>query len=175
MHPNEPIAPDLATEQRRPAVRRLPVAATAMIAATALGALLSGCTAAAPNTAVAAPQTTPAVADAELPPEADAANLCGQASALEGIRYRSEWEHGQGAIDDAALASRVAALHDAWTYLVAGDTDVTPAVKYVQRVVAEGGLAASAGEYQTAMSKLAEACDSSGSMIVISALPGQGG
>lgn len=174
MHPNDTAAPEPARPTRRSlrAAARRTAAPAALLVAIALSS--TACTTSTTPPAAAAPETTPA-ADPPLSAAPDAPLLCGQASAFEGIRYRSEWEHGEGLIDDAGYESRVAALHDAWTLLVAGDTDVTPAVKYVQRVVSDGGLDSPAGEFQTAMAELAEACDAAGSTISISALPGQGG
>lgn len=112
---------------------------------------------------------------APMPPDADERHLCGQVSALEGIRYRSDWEHEQGLIDDVAYASRVAAIEDGWKYMVLGRTDVSPAIKEAQRTLSSGGIGYENTDFQRAVSDVGLACDEAGSLIAISALPGQGG
>lgn len=123
----------------------------------------------------AATTSPPADAGGEMLPDPDAPHACGQVSALEGIRFRSEWEHGQGLIDDAAYASRVAALEDSWTYMVAGLTDISPSIDDAKKAVTEGGVGRDNAEFEFAMEEIARACDEAGSLIGVSALPGQGG
>ncbi|WP_344999536.1 hypothetical protein [Agromyces bauzanensis] len=96
-------------------------------------------------------------------------------SALEGVRYRSDWEHEQGLIDDVEYASRVAAVEDGWRYMVLGATDVSPAIKDAQRAVSSGGIGYENTEFQRAVGDVGLACDEAGSLIAVSALPGQGG
>ncbi|WP_157372708.1 hypothetical protein [Agromyces sp. Root81] len=110
-----------------------------------------------------------------MPPDADARHLCGQVSALEGIRFRSDWEHGQGLIDDVEYASRVAAVEDAWTYMVQGQTDVSAAINDAQRALSDGGIGYENTAFQRAVGDVAGACDEAGSLVSVSALPGQGG
>ncbi|MGI9821952.1 hypothetical protein [Agromyces sp. Marseille-Q5079] len=148
----------------------------AMVAALAL--TLTGCAA---SPAASSPTEAPAVettppADAAPMFDADAPHLCGQVSALEGIRDRSGWEHEQGLIDDAAYASRVAALEDGWRLMIVSTrVEVSPAIEYAQRAIAEGGLSYENEELAIALGKVAEACNAAGSLITVSALPGQGG
>ncbi|GAA1528388.1 hypothetical protein BJ978_001423 [Agromyces terreus] len=147
------------------------------------GTLLSGCSgwtdadaATPPGAAVDTNAGTQPSGDAvPMMPEADEAHLCGQVSALEGIRYRSDWEHAQGLIDNAAYASRVAAVEDGWKYMVLGSTDVSPAIKDAQQAVASGGIGYENTDFQRAVGDVAGACDAAGSLVSVSALPGQGG
>jgi hypothetical protein len=149
------------------------------ITLTMLAVALTACTAspgARVPTGKSAPATTQPPADAELmPPDADDRHLCGQVSALEGIRYRSDWEHDQGLIDDVEYASRVAAVEDGWKYMVTGGTDVSPAIKVAQRALSSGGLGYENTEFQRAVGDVAIACDEADSLVSVSALPGQGG
>lgn len=153
--------------------------AALVITLTVLALGLTACTAnpgASAPTGKSAPETTRPPADAGLmPPDADARHLCGQVSALEGIRYRSDWEHDQGLIDDAEYASRAAAIEDGWNYMVIGRTDVSPAIKAAQRALSSGGIGHENTEFQRAVGDVALACDTAGSQMAVSALPGQGG
>jgi hypothetical protein len=154
--------------------------AALVITLTALALALTACTAG-PGTSAptgkSAPETPQAPpSDAALmPAEPDERHECGQVSALQGILYRSDWEHDQGLIDDVEYASRVAAVEDGWRYLPIGGTDVTPAIKVAQRALGAGGIGHENTEFQSAMEDVARACDASGSLIAIGALPGQGG
>lgn len=153
--------------------------AALVITLTALVLALTACTAnpgANAPTGNSAPETTQPPADAGwMPPDADERHLCGQVSALEGIRYRSDWEHGQGLIDDVEYASRVAAIEDGWTYMVVEGTDVSPAIKDAQHAISSGGIGYENTEFQRAVGDVALACDAAGSLVSVSALPGQGG
>lgn len=150
-----------------------------VITLSALVFALTACTTspgASPPTGRSAPATTQPPADTGLmPPDADARHLCGQVSALEGIRYRSDWEHDQALIDDVEYASRVAAIEDGWTYMVIGSTDVSPAIKDAQRALSSGGIGYENAEFQRAVGDVALACDAADSIVSVSALPGQGG
>ncbi|MFF2274106.1 hypothetical protein ACFVTX_17660 [Agromyces sp. NPDC058136] len=148
------------------------------IVLTVLALALTACTASpgasAPGGTQAAETTSPAGAES-MPPGADDRHLCGQVSALEGIRYRSGWEHDQGLIDDVEYASRVAAIEDGWKTMVVGGTEVSPAIKDAQRALSSGGTGYANTEFQRAVGEVATACDDAGSLISVSALPGQGG
>ncbi|AWB95286.1 hypothetical protein DCE93_06115 [Agromyces badenianii] len=157
------------------AIERAPLVITLSVLALALSACTSNPGASAP-TSKSAPATTQPPADSELMlPDADAPHLCGQVSALEGIRYRSDWEHDQGLIDDVEYSSRVAAIEDGWRYMVVGGTDVSPAIKDAQQALASGGIGYENTQFQRAVGDVAGACDEAGSLVSVSALPGQGG
>lgn len=139
---------------------------------------VTACTASPAATAptVSDPETTESpVAAEQMPADADERHLCGQVSALEGIRFRSGWEHDQGLIDDVEYASRVAAIEDSWTYMVVGGTDVSPSIKDAQHALSAGGIGYENTEFQRAVGEVALACDEAGSLVSVSALPGQGG
>lgn len=155
--------------------QRAPLVITLTVLALALTACTASPGASAP-TGTSAPETTQPPVDVGLmPTDADERHLCGQVSALEGIRFRSDWEHGQELIDDVEYASRVVAIEDGWTYMVIGRTDVSPAIKDAQRALTSGGLGYENTEFQRAVGDVALACDAAGSQIAVSALPGQGG
>ncbi|MGX5696838.1 hypothetical protein ACWKWP_11620 [Agromyces soli] len=84
-------------------------------------------------------------------------------------------KYGQGQIDDAAYQARVDAVIDGLRYLVAGGTSVSDEVKLLASTAEEGGVGYDNVEFQTAMGKMGAACDEAGSLIAVSALPGQGG
>lgn len=155
---------------------RAPLAITLTVLVLALTACTASPGASAP-TGKPAPETTRPPADAEMMPlDADERHLCGQVSALEGIRYRSDWEHNQGLIDDVEYASRAAAIEDGWKYMVIGGTDVSPAINDAQRALgSDGGIGYENTEFQRAVGDVAIACDEAGSLVSVSALPGQGG
>ncbi|MGW9630538.1 hypothetical protein ACWGST_07515 [Agromyces sp. NPDC055520] len=148
-----------------------------LLAPLLLALALSACTASPASGIATTPPTTAPPADAagDMLPDPDAPHACGQVSALEGIRYRSDWQHDQGLIDDIAYASRVAALEDSWTYMVAGLTDISPSINDAKKAVAEGGISRENDAFQLAVGEIALACDEAGSLVSISALPGQGG
>src|SRR5215218_10602973 len=98
----------------RPSRTTTPLPITLAVLALVLTACTSSPGAGAPTGTSAAETPAPPTDGALMPPDADARHLCGQVSALEGIRYRSEWEHDQGLIDDVGYASRVAAIEDGW-------------------------------------------------------------
>lgn len=138
---------------------------------------LSGC-ATIPAQSTSSSESVPTMPPADaatMLPDPDERHVCGQASALQGIWYRSDWEHDQGLIDDTACAAQLAAIEDGWKYLPTGGSDITPAVKDVQRTLVEGDISHENTDFQIAMDNLALACDAVGSLIAIGALPGQGG
>lgn len=153
---------------------RAALVTTLTMLALALTACAASPGASAPRDTPAAETTPPAGAES-MPPDADERHLCGQVSALEGIRYRSDWERDQGLIDDVEYASRVAALEDGWKTMVIGGTEVSPAIKAAQRALSSGGIGYANTEFQRAVGDVAAACDDAGSLISVSALPGQGG
>ncbi len=99
---------------------------------------------------------------------------CGQFSALEGIEFRTRWEHNSGKIDDAAYASRLDALQDAWMYAVFGDSTVTPSLREAQRVAADG-VDPDDPAFLAAKGAVSQACDAAGSIVSMGALPEMGG
>ncbi|MFF2372426.1 hypothetical protein [Agromyces sp. NPDC058110] len=156
--------------------------AVAVIAALAVMLGGAGCVAD-PRTAPPPPASTP---PASTPPAStpaaeafdqmnpDASHICGQVSALAGIAFRSDWEHEQGLIDDASYAARVVAVEQGWTTLVAGADELRAEVAFAKRAASEGGISDNP-EFTRASEELAAACTAAGSLIAISALPGQGG
>ena len=159
----------------RPSRTTTPLSITLAVLALVLTACASSPGAGAPTGTPAAETPAPPTDGALMPPDADAPHLCGQVSTLEGIRYRSDWEHEQGLIDDVGYASRVAAIEDGWKYMVIGRTDVSAAIKDAQRALASGGIGYENTEFQRAVGEVAIACDEAGSLVSVSALPGQGG
>lgn len=150
------------------------------ITLTVLALSMTACAASpvnAESSSTSAPETTaaPPADAASMPVDPDERHECGQVSALRGIQFRSDWEHGQGLLDDVEYASRVAAIEDGWRYLTVGGTDVTPSIKAAQRALATGGIGYDNVDFQRAMDEVALACDAAGSLISIGALPGQGG
>ena len=152
-----------------------PLTITLAVLALALTACTASPGVGAPTAEPAPESTAPSADGALMPPDQDARHLCGQVSALEGIRYRSDWEHDQGLIDDVAYASRVAAIEDGWKYMVIGSTDVSPAIRDAQHALSSGGIGYENTEFQRAVGDVAGACDTAGSLVSVSALPGQGG
>lgn len=148
---------------------------TQAVLALALTACTAGPGVGAPAAELDPESTAPSADGALMPPDHDARHLCGQVSALEGIRFRSDWEHDQGLIDDAAYASRVAALEDGWTDMVIGTTEVSEDIKSAQQALGSGGIGYDNTEFQSAVGEVANACDAAGSLVSVSALPGQGG
>jgi hypothetical protein len=149
---------------------------TALTITLTLALALTACTAipagnAPSNESPAATTTTPADAAVMLP-DPDERHVCGQVSALQGIWYRSDWEHDQNLIDDAAYASRLAAIKDGWRYLPTGGSDITPAIKDAQRTLVDGDIRYENTDFQIPMDAVARACDDVGSLIAIATLPG---
>ncbi|MFE1643946.1 hypothetical protein ACFM35_00015 [Microbacterium sp. P01] len=114
--------------------------------------------------------TTPLMA----PPAGDADWECGQASALLGMQQRSEWELANGVIDQGAFDSREAALIDAWTYLPIGTSEVTSAVRATIAAASEG-IGQGNPMFAESIAQLNAACDATGSVVIVGALPAMGG
>lgn len=106
--------------------------------------------------------------------EPDVPHVCGQVSALGGIVFRSDWEHGQGLIDDTQYAARMAAVVDGWTYLPTGGS-LRAEVMAAAAAAEAGGVGYDNAEFQRAAEKIRIACDEAGSVVAVGALPGQGG
>jgi len=157
----------------RPSLPRLVITLTTL--ALALAACTTSPAERTPSNEAAPATTAPPAEAASLPVDPDDRHVCGQVSALQGILYRSDWEHDQGLIDETEYASRVAAVEDGWKYLAIGGTDIRPAIKDAQRALTAGGVGYDNTEFRGAMEKVARACDAAGSLIAIGALPGQGG
>lgn len=161
------------TPHRHPVVIVAPLVA-ATVALLALSACSAASDPASTPAANAAAETTPPASEYEVMIEPDVAHVCGQASALQGILFRSEWEHGQGLIDDAQFAARLDALLDGWTYLPTGGS-LNSEIKAVAKAAEAGGFGYDNLEFQRATEELNLACDAAGSVVAVSALPGQGG
>lgn len=99
---------------------------------------------------------------------------CGQLSALNGILARSHWEHMQGKIDDAQYATRLAAIQDAWVYMVVGDSTVTSSVRAMSQA-AKNGVDSDNTAFMGARADAIQACDAAGSIVAVGALPEMGG
>ncbi|WAB81274.1 hypothetical protein OVN18_12150 [Microcella daejeonensis] len=153
-----------------------------VVAGAAAGLLLAACAApaavnddAGPAAVAATPTPTPTRTESlMMPVEGDPQWECGQASALLGIAFRTEWELQSGAIDQAAFDTRMAALVDAWRYAPVGTSAVTDALRATARAAVDG-VGREDEAFQIAAYELTTACNDAGSVIISSALPGMGG
>jgi hypothetical protein len=126
------------------------------------------------NAPTASPPTGPATPPAPDGPDPVLAWECGQISALSGIAIRTNFEYQSGMIDEVAYVSRLAALQDGWVYLPTYNTAVTPFIVEIQRQAAADPTAANQG-YIDAVNAATQACESAGSLAVITPLPEMGG